>query len=330
MVVIRELGLIDAMTRIGFLPESGLHREYDTGEVTFDLRYDQFPDRYGAPHLILHRGDLQQILTSALQPETLELGKRLVSFKDTGRLDELAFDDGTNSTADIVIGADGINSRVREILLGPERPKFTGHVAHRSIFPSALLGDLQVGDCTKWWADDRYFLVYYLTSKRDEIYFVTGVPEPWRSEDYSPIATDMAQLRQHFRNFHPEVQGILSACPQASTWPILHRDPYPLWNRGRVVLLGDACHPMKPHMGQGAAMAIEDATILARCIEQSDGRDIERAFDLYARVRFRRTTRIKAQSDKHEWMRHGTPCDWVYGYNALTESLDVAEQVIPQ
>jgi 2-polyprenyl-6-methoxyphenol hydroxylase-like FAD-dependent oxidoreductase len=85
----------------------------------------------------------------------------------------------------------------------------------------------------------------------------------------------------------------------------------------RIVLLGDACHPMKPHMGQGAAMAMEDAAVLVRCIEHFEGDDLESAFHLYKALRFERATRVKLESDKHEWMRYGSECDWLYGYNAF-------------
>jgi 6-hydroxynicotinate 3-monooxygenase len=318
-VVMRGIGLEKPMVTIGLLPDQLAQREWDTGELTFRLRYDLFPERYGAPHVIMHRGDLQQVLNSALQPGMLQLGKRLVDLDDTGTTLHLSFADGTRAEADIVIGADGINSRVREILLGPEKPIYTGHVAHRSIYPSSLLGGLRVVDSTKWWAEDRYFMDYYLTPARDEMYIVTGVPEPWDSDDFTPKPTDLKQLRAAFEGFHPEVQRLIEVCPHALTWPVLYRDPYPLWSRGRIVLLGDAAHPMKPHMGQGAAMAMEDATVLARCLCAK--KDPAEAFRLYEALRFERTTRVKLQSDKHEWMRYGSDCDWLYSYDAFAVPL---------
>ncbi len=234
-LVMRGIGLEDPMVRHGFLPRRFPQRQWDTGDQTFDLRYDEFPERYGAPHVIMHRGDLQQLLASGLAPGSLQLGKRLVSLEDRGSSVQLAFADGTCADAGIVIGADGINSRVREILLGPERAVYTGHVAHRAIYPAALLGDLKVADSTKWWAEDRYFLSYFLTSCRDEIYFVTGVPEEWQGEDFSPKPTDMRTLVAAFEGFHPEVQRQIIACPHAMTWPVLYRDPHQIWSRGRIV-----------------------------------------------------------------------------------------------
>lgn len=319
--VLRRIGQLDRMASVGLLPDRMWQREWDTGEVTFELRVDRFPALYGVPQLILHRGDLTEILVSGLTPGTLALGKRLVGLADDGHTVSLDFADGSRAEADIVIGADGINSAIREILLGPEKPTYTGHVAHRAIFPAARLGGMRVADATKWWAEDRYFLAYFLSAARDEIYFVTGVPEPWQRDDFAPMPTDMGGLAAAFEGFHPEVQAIIEACPACMTWPVLVRDPDPLWSRGRIVVLGDACHPMKPHMGQGAAMAMEDAVVLVRCIEHCGGEDHVAAFALYQSLRFARTKRVKLESDKHEWMRHGGDADWVYGYDAVEAPL---------
>jgi 6-hydroxynicotinate 3-monooxygenase len=316
--VIRGCGLLEKISERALLPDCFYQRQWDTGEITFVLRYDQFPARYGAPHVIMHRGDLQVLLNLGLRTDTLELGKQLLDLSDRSEWIELIFADRSRAEADFVIGADGINSKVREILIGPQAPSYTGHVAHRAIFPTSLTGGLRLDDAAKWWAEDRYFLNYYLTPARDELYIVTGVPEPWEGDDFTPKSTDLRELRAAFEGFHSEVQGMIEACPQATTWPVLYRDPRPLWSQGRVVLLGDACHPMKPHMGQGAAMAMEDAAMLVRCLEEEASGSLKSAFRLYEAQRFERTTRVKLESDKHEWMRYGSVCDWLYGYDAFS------------
>ncbi len=319
--VLQELGLFDRLAKVGLVPDRMWHRDWDTGKVTFEVRMDKFCELYGAPHLIVHRGDLVEILASALEVGSLVFGKRLTAFEDNGQLVTLSFSDGGIATADIVIGADGINSVIRESLLGVEEPTYTGHVAHRAIFPTARLGDLRIADATKWWADDRYFLAYFLSEKKDEIYFVTGVPETWTNDGFLPVQTDIDALLDAFLGFHPEVQNIIKASIGCMTWPVLYRDPNPLWSRGRIVVLGDACHPMKPHMGQGAAMALEDAVILFRCICHYPEEDVFSAFSLYQSIRYNRTKRVKLESDKHEWMRHGSDAEWVFGYDAVTTPL---------
>jgi 6-hydroxynicotinate 3-monooxygenase len=317
--VIRGCGLLDIMIRQALLPHHMDQREWDTGEITFVLRYHEFPARYGLPHVIMHRGDLQVLLNSGLKPGTLALGKELLGFDESNDKVKLTFADGSRAEADIVIGADGINSKVRELLLGPEAPSYTGRVAHRAIFPASRMSGLRLADASKWWAEDRYFMNYYLTPARDELYIVTGAPVTWQGDDFTPQPADMRELRAMFEGFHPEVQRMLEACPGdgALTWPVLYRDPRPLWSSGRTVLLGDACHPMQPHMGQGAAMALEDAAMLVRCLEHCGG-EFAAAFRLYEAQRFERTTRVKLESDKHEWMRHGSPCDWLFGYDVFS------------
>jgi len=327
--VIQRCGLLERMTRQALLPDRFDQREWNTGEFTFVLRYDEFPGRYGAPHVIMHRGDLQVLLNSGLEPGTLALGKQLINLDERADRVVLIFSDGSRAEAEFVIGADGINSRVRELLLGPETPVYTGHVAHRAIFPAGRVEGLRLADACKWWAEDRYFLHYYLTSKRDELYIVTGAPIAWDGDDFTPKPTGPQELRELFEGFHPDVQRTIDACPEGCsvTWPVLFRDPRPCWSDGRVVLLGDACHPMKPHMGQGACMAMEDAAMLVRCLEHCDG-DFRTAFQLYEAQRFERTTRVKLESDKHEWMRYGSVCDWLYGYDVFSVPITAPESAL--
>jgi 6-hydroxynicotinate 3-monooxygenase len=315
-LAMRGAGLYEALVATAALPDRFVHRDWDTGRITFGRNYGDFPRRYSARQVIMHRGDLQVLLTSGLAPDTLKLGKRLVGIDEKGSSLRLTFADGTGAAADLVVGADGINSHVREILMGAEKPVYTGYVAHRAIFPSDRLG-MTVASATKWWADDRYIMDYYLTSKRDEIYFVTVVPSEWQGATYGPQPADLKAIKAAFEGFHPEVQRVIDACPGATIWPVLFRDPHQVWSSGRIVLLGDACHPMKPHMGQGAAMAMEDAAVLARCIEHYGAEDLTSAFHLYEALRFERTTRVKLESDKNEFMRYGSDCDWLFGYDAF-------------
>jgi salicylate hydroxylase/6-hydroxynicotinate 3-monooxygenase len=130
-------------------------------------------------------------------------------------------------------------------------------------------------------------------------------------------------LRDAYKEFHPKVRAVLDACPDVHKWALFERDPLPRWSAERVTLLGDACHPMTPYMAQGAATAMEDAAVLSRCLETSDG--IEDAFKLYEAHRKPRTTRIQAISSANTWMRSpgaGDP-DWLYGYDAWKAPLEV-------
>jgi 6-hydroxynicotinate 3-monooxygenase len=227
-----------------------------------------------------------------------------------------------------VIGADGVDSRVREILQGHAPPTYTGVVAYRAIFPTALLGGRGLlADTSKWWSDerlpareDRHFILYYLTNRRDEVYFVTGSPEPNWDSGIASVPVEIDEIRACYEGFHPEVQRVIDACPMASKWPLLTRAPLDRWHEGRVVLLGDACHPMKPHMGQGANMAIEDGVVLARCLIETGG-DAGAAYPMYQTTRFARASRVQRESNVNVWLKYPTDPSWVFAYNPLMAPL---------
>ena len=325
MKVLRAIGIEEALLDIGLRPEYWLSRNWDSGNTMFryDMR-DAAEAQFGAPYVLIHRGDFHEILLSAVSPDIVAFGKKLVGLDQDASSAQLAFEDGSSAEADIVIGADGINSMAREVLLGPEQPIYSGYVAHRSIIPARLLGDIRPADVTKWWTedahDDTHIVVYYLDRNHEEIYFVTGVPEPQWDHGYAFVDADMDELRAAFEGFHPEVQHLIDICPGATKWPRWDRDPLPLWSRDRIVLIGDACHPMKPHMGQGAAIAIEDAAVLVRAIELA-GDDHATAFTLYEDSRRERASRVQQGSRENKWLRDPMDPTWVFAYDAMKEPL---------
>jgi 6-hydroxynicotinate 3-monooxygenase len=327
--VMNHIGIVDRLMEIGIVRKTSYSRVWDTGEILFDRGDLALKDKFGFPSLTMHRGDLLSVLTTFLKPGTIRFNKPLLDIGHRLGGTQLLFTDQHETEADIVIGADGVNSKVREILLGYEEPTYTGFVAYRSIYPAALLGDWRPpSDGAKWWSDerhpaneDRHFIHYYLTNKRDEMYFVTGSPYPHWPGGVSSVPATKAEIKTCYEGFHPDVQKIIDAAPALSKWPLLERDPLPLWNRDNVVVLGDACHPMKPHMGQGAGMAIEDAAVLSRAIDSADG-DFAHAFQMYRATRIARTTRVQRESHANVWMRtSATDPTWVYGYNAMTVPL---------
>ncbi len=313
--VLRALGLEPLLRRLAFQPPAWTNRVWDSGEYLFELTFGEDAEaRYGAPYLLMHRGDLHGALFSAVPSELIAFEKRLVGIDRSGGAVSLSFADGTSETADAVIGADGVHSRVREILLGPERPRFTGRVAHRTVFPTALMDGFAVDTCTKWWGPDRHIVIYPVNPRRDETYFVTSVPDPaWDVESWSAQG-EMAEVRRAFAGFHDDVQRVLAACPQVHKWALFERDPLPRWGEGPVVLLGDACHPMTPYMAQGAANALEDAAVLSRCL--ADLGDVADAFRRYEATRLERTARVQLTSRQNTWGKAQVDPGWVYGYNA--------------
>src|SRR5262249_12542453 len=148
-----------------------------TGELMRELPMPE--SLFGAPYLCMHRGDLHEALASVLPPEIIHPGKKLLGLDERGSRVALTFEDGSHADADIVIGADGVHSIVRDMNIGAATPIHKGRIAYRAIFPSALLGGRDIGNSrTKWWGTDRHIVIYYTRRDKSEIYFVTSVPEP--------------------------------------------------------------------------------------------------------------------------------------------------------
>jgi 6-hydroxynicotinate 3-monooxygenase len=326
MRVLRGIGLEQRIRARAFQPRSWTNREWDTGAMRYELPLGTDAEAtYCAPYLLMHRGDLHEGLASRVPPELISLGKKLVDLDRRSGHVSLHFADGSAAEADAVVAADGIHSRVRELWRGSERANFTGRVAYRTTFPASLLDGYPIDECCKWWGPDRHIVIYYVTANRDEVYFVTSVPEPEFTVESWSATGDLDTLRGAFAGFHEQVRRVVGACPRVNKWAIVDRDPLPLWGEGPMVLLGDAGHPMTQYMAQGAATAMEDAVVLARCIEAQPD-DIAAAFRRYETVRRERTSQIQGTSQKNTWMREATNPDWVYGYDAWTAPLDPQPQ----
>ena len=322
MKVLRELGLESKMRQQSFYPRSWNNRDWRTGDVKFDMIFGETAERkFGAPYLLAHRGDLHAALASAVPDECVKLSHRLVGLDQAGDGIRLSFANGATAGADAVVGADGVHSVVRDILFGATPVKYTGRIAYRTTYPAALLGGEMIDDCTKWWGEDRHIVIYYVKPDRSEIYLVTSQPEPeFRIESWSAKG-DVKELRAAFAGFSHEVERVLAACPDVHKWAILDRDSLPRWADGNVTLLGDACHPMTPYMAQGAAMAIEDAAVLSRCLDGLDAGGVADAFRRFEATRKERTTRVQETSRANTWLKQKTDTDWVYSYDAWTVPL---------
>jgi salicylate hydroxylase/6-hydroxynicotinate 3-monooxygenase len=322
MKVLRALGLEQRMRQQSFYPRSWNNRDWRTGDVKFDMIFGESAEqKFGAPYLLAHRGDLHAALASAVPAECIRLGHKLIGLDEAGNRLKLTFANGTTETADAVVGADGVHSIVRDILFGASSVNFTGRIAYRTTYPASLLGDEKIGDCTKWWGEDRHIVIYYVKPDRSEVYFVTSQPEPeFRTESWSAKG-DVKELRKAFAGFSGEVERVLAACPDVHKWAIVDRDSLDHWAEGSVTLLGDACHPMTPYMAQGAAMAIEDAAVLSRCLDGIEREGVGDAFRRFEATRKQRTTRVQQTSRRNTWLKEKTDTDWVYAYDAWSVPL---------
>jgi salicylate hydroxylase len=194
-------------------------------------------------------------------------------------------------------------------------------VAFRAVVPTDRVKDLpDVGAFTKWWgpAPESQIVTFPLNQGRDTFVFATSAQDSWHEESWTTPG-DVEELRGFYAAFHPHARALLDACDSVLKTALYERDPLAQWSTRRMTLLGDACHPMMPFMAQGAGTAIEDAVVLARCLEALD--DPAQALARYQALRMERTGTIQVGSRSNNWLRAGGSADWVYGYDAWQVSL---------
>jgi len=322
------LGAGAAIRRLGARPTFRISRDWDTGQETSRLGMgDVAEQQYGAPQITIHRADILAALAQQFPIEQIRFGKRLKTLAQSGTGVTLQFEDGSNATFDVVVGADGIHSRVRSALFGEEYPRFTGVVSFRSVVPTERVKDVpEIEAFTKWWGPNpqSQIVTFPLNQGRETFIFATTGQDSWTEESWTS-AGDVNELRGFYKDFHPDARALLDACDTTLKSALYEREPLPQWSVGTVTLLGDACHPMLPFMAQGAGMAIEDAVVLGRALAGvSDRARAAQALQAYEETRKERTARIQIGSRGNQWMKGQGNADWVYGYDAWNVPLGAA------
>jgi len=334
--ILRRLGLLPAVERVAVQPSQFEFRRWDDGRILSQTALgDAVGSAYGAPYLHAHRADLVGLLTEALPAECVETGRRCTGVRPRGDGAEVAFADGSRAVADVVVGADGIHSAIRQAVFGAERPRFTGQVAYRGLIPADRAAHLGLArHCTVRLGPGSHVVHYFVSAGRLLNVVCVTEERSWRRESWTDRA-DPAELRAAFDGWHPVVQGILDALDSPLKWALFDRDPLPRWSCGAVALLGDACHPMLPYGAQGYAQAVEDAATLATCLAEL-GEDVPAALVRYGDLRRDRAARVQAIS-RGNGVRFHLPdgpdqenrdaamatsfglspeIDWLYGANA--------------
>ena len=300
--ILYRLGLGDALDRDAVQPLSAHVRRWDDGRTLQKAALNPISaELYGAPHLTVHRADLQRVIASALPQECIHLGHRLIGLVDHGDRVEAEFANGNRIAADVLIGADGIHSTVRTLLFGEEAPTFAGCVAYRGLVPAERIADLGLERGNQSWLGPGGHLVHYFVSGGRLLNFVGWTEhDSWNREDWTDRATIERALAA-FAGWHPQIRRIISEAGTCFIWALFDRDPLPCWSAGRVTLLGDACHPMYPFMAQGAAQAIEDGACLAALL--ASGGNPVATLRRYEELRLPRVTRLQEMSraNKHRY-----------------------------
>ena len=322
-------GIAQAVRASAARPTHRISRTWDTGEETSRLSMgDEAERKYGAPQLTIHRADLLAALADAFPAERVRFGKRAQSIE--ARADggvAIRFTDDSEATQlDVLIGADGIHSVVRNAMFGAESPWFTGVVAFRAVVPTERVKDVpNIQAFTKWWGatPESQIVTFPLNQGRDTFIFATTAQDSWHEESWTtPGSVD--ELRGFYADFHPDARALLDACDSVLKTALYERDPLTAWSLGPMTLVGDACHPMMPFMAQGAGMAIEDGVVLARNLAGvAAPAQVAAALHRYETMRMERASQIQVGSRGNNWLRSGGNADWVYGYDAWSVPLPV-------
>lgn len=270
-------------------------RLWNTGQAwkLFDLG-PLSVERYGFPYVTIHRNDLHQALATGvrrIKPDAIKLSKRCMTMEQRSDGATLTFADGSRVRTDIVVGADGVHSKIRECLFGPDDPKFTGIVAWRGVIPAGRLPVHLLRPVGTNWIGPGGHVIHYLLRRGELMNYVSVVERSnWQVESWS-VAGTVEECLADYPGWHEDVHTLIKSIDTPYKWALMLRPPMDVWSRGRATLLGDACHPTLPFLAQGAVMAIEDGFVLGRAFA-AHGEDYEQAFANYEAARNGRTSKI--------------------------------------
>ena len=302
--ILHRLGIAEALHNTGVKPATFDQRRWDDGRILLRSPLgDAVVTTFGAPYYTFHRADLHGALASAVPADRVHLGYRFTGVMDHGDHVEAHFENETSISAGALIGADGIHSALRQVLLGPEKPRFTGCVAYRGLVPADRLEHLGLEPRIQMWMGPGRHFVHYFVSAGRLINFVAVTEEDsWLRESWVDRG-EVADVLAAFAGWHHHVLSIIGAVDETYKWALFDRTPLPRWSVGRVTLLGDSCHPMLPFMGQGGAQAIEDAATLKGCLLKFPS-DFPAALRLYERLRLPRASRLQGMSETNKTRFH--------------------------
>ncbi|MFI8104301.1 FAD-dependent monooxygenase [Streptomyces sp. NPDC086023] len=296
--LLHRLGLGERLRELAVRPSAVEMRRWDDGALLGRTALGaECEELYGAPYYTVHRADLHQQLLCRLADGSLHIGLRCVGAEEDADGAVLRFEDGSVRRADLVVGADGIHSVVREAL-APDEPRFSGQSIYRGLVPSERLPFLMADPKVRLWLGPEQHLVCYPVSGGRLISFGATAPAgDWTAESWTADGR-VDELALTYTGWNPDVRKIVEAPDAVGRWALHDRDPIDRWTTGRIALLGDAAHPMLPFMAQGANQAVEDAVVLAGCLAGAEaGPDgLRAALVRYEELRRPRTELIQRQS----------------------------------
>lgn len=293
--LLHRLGLGEHLRRVAVRPESVDIRRWDDGRLLArTVLGDRCEDMYGAPYYAVHRADLQTGLRDLLPTGMLRLGRRCTGVVRHGGRPGLVVD-GRVRPAGLIVGADGVHSAVRGSLVA-DHPRFSGHAVFRGLVPADRVTAASREPVVQVWLGPGRHCVMYPVSAGAFLNVVATVPAPEPGPESWGREGRHQELVAAYTGWHEQVTSALDTLTAPRRWPLFDRDTTGRWGADRVVLIGDAAHPMLPFMAQGATMAIEDAVVLATELGAGDRSDPADALLAFEGARQRRTARVHADA----------------------------------
>ena len=348
--VLRHLGLEQEISKHAQFPEKIMMYDAPSGTaLAYMPLIPHMERRHKAPYAVIHRADLHKTLYTRAQNSnkiTIKHASAISNFIDDGQNITVQTVDRENYSALALIGADGLWSTIRNIILSDGPPRYTGHVAWRAVVRRDKVEERFQAPETGLWMGERAHLVHYPISNGQLLNIVAIIesadpPSGWSTRGQAE------NLALCFDSWDKSVSSLLKQVTEWRTWALYDRDPAPVWGVGRVTLLGDAAHPMLPFLAQGGAMAIEDASVLSSFLNNNLA-EPRAALRAYENTRIKRTARVTQTSVDNATMFHlggnkrllrniamkasqvapgllFRKFDWLYGYDALDEKLPVSD-----
>lgn len=289
------LGLTDVVSKVSFFPTGLGMNDVRTGEKIVRVPLgDMARATYGFPYGVIYRADLHQVFLDACTAQgnvTLRTGAKLESFAQSESGVRVHLAGGEVLEAAALIGADGIWSKVREVVVGDGKPRVSGHIAYRAVLKREDVPSHLWSDDVLLWGGEKTHLVHY-PLRRGELFNLVAVFHSNKYDEGWNTFGDSAELTERFAQACPQVRELLGKIETWKMWVLCDREPVKNWTDRRVTLLGDAAHPMLQYLAQGAGQAIEDAVVLREALRFAHG-DIPQAFQKYQQARYLRTGRVQ-------------------------------------
>ncbi|TFY99972.1 FAD-dependent monooxygenase [Ramlibacter rhizophilus] len=340
--VLDSLGLREALDRVAVRPKAFEFRRWDSAALMHRIPLgEQHEAQHGAPYFHIHRADLHELLVRkvrSLDADAIVLEAKAQRFEESADSVTLHLEDGRRVSGDVLVGADGIRSAIREQILGQTPVSYTGDVAWRAVVPvERLPPDIMDRVSTVWCGPKKHAVMYYLRS--GALMNFVGLVEHAQPEGESwTQKRPWEDLKADYAGWHPTIQTVIDAIDRDACFRYALNDRTPVagWSTQRATLLGDAAHPTLPYIASGAAMAIEDAGVLARCLAESAS--VPGALARYEHARTERTARVVREStasrglyriESEEAMREAfrqkdltrSRAEWLYSYDPVTVAL---------